>query len=168
MGWGPTARRLRQGRPADAARLAGEQLANGRRTLKAGSPELGGRLAVAGKTLLGLDPAAAEPVLRECLAVREKLAPAAWNTANAKSLLGEALLLQKKYADAEPLLTAGYAGLVADAKSIPPAARVNLPDAVDRLVGLYLALGKPAEVAKWQVERAKYPPEPAPRPRRAG
>ena len=158
-------------RPADAARVVGEGLTEGRAKLKPGSPELSGLLAQTGKQLLDLDPAVAEPVLRECLGLREKLAPKAWNTANAKSLLGGALLGQGKAAEAEPLLVAGYTGLVADRKSIPPipAAQANLPDAADRLVELYEKLGKPDEVKKWRAERAKYPivappPRPATRP----
>ena len=42
--------------------------------------------------------------------------PDAWTTFNAKSLLGEALAGQTKYADAEPLLLAGYEGLKAKEK----------------------------------------------------
>ena len=38
----------------------------------------------------------AEPVLRECLAVREKIQPDEWSTFNARSMLGGSLLGQKK------------------------------------------------------------------------
>src|SRR5262249_20158526 len=55
--------------------------------------------------------AAAEPLLRECLTIREKQEPDAWMTPNTQSLLGGALLGQKKYADAEPLLVKGYDGM---------------------------------------------------------
>src|SRR5260370_14354124 len=50
----------------------------------------------------------AEPLLRECLAIREKTQPDVWSTVNTKSLLGGSLLGPKKYAEAEPLLLAGY------------------------------------------------------------
>jgi eukaryotic-like serine/threonine-protein kinase len=145
------------GRKADAARLTAELLAADRKRLPPNSPQLGNLLASTGKALLDLDPVAAEPVLRECLELREKLAPKSWSTANAKSLLGGALLGQKKYATAEPLLLAGYAGLVADAANIPPPGRLNLPDAADRLIELYTAMDKPDEAKKWGAERAKYP-----------
>lgn len=49
--------------------------------------------------------------LRESLAIREKTQPDAWTTFDSKSLLGGALLGQKKVADAEPLLLAGYEGM---------------------------------------------------------
>ena len=50
-------------------------------------------------------------MLREVLAIREKVRPDAWTTFNTKSMLGEALLGQKRYAEAEPLLLAGYRGM---------------------------------------------------------
>jgi eukaryotic-like serine/threonine-protein kinase len=89
-------------------------------------------------------------MLRDCLAIREKKLPGQWPTATAKSLLGDALLGQKKYAEAEPLLLAGYEGLKANAQHIPPQGKNNLPDAVARLVKLYDAWGKPDEAAKWK------------------
>ena len=53
----------------------------------------------------------AEPILRECLAIRKKTHPDLWSTFNVKSMLGGALLGQKKFMDAEPLLKAGYEGM---------------------------------------------------------
>src|SRR5262249_46603206 len=75
-------------------------------------PSRAAMLGQLGKDLLeaGL-PAAAEPVLRECLALREQKLPEDYRTFNARSLLGEALARQKKYAEAEPLLVQGYEGL---------------------------------------------------------
>jgi eukaryotic-like serine/threonine-protein kinase len=43
-------------------------------------------------------------------AMREKTEPEAWATFRTQSLLGGALLGQKKYAAAEPLLVQGYRG----------------------------------------------------------
>lgn len=100
----------------------------------------------------------AEPLLRECLAVREQKEPDAWTTFNTQSMLGAALLGQKKHADAEPLLLKGYEGMKAREKTIPPEAAARLPEALDRLTELYTATDKPDEVQKWQTERTKYPP----------
>ena len=97
--------------------------------------------------------AEAEPKIRQCLAIREKMRPDAWNTFNAQSMLGGALLGQKKYADAEPLLLAGYEGMKQREKSIPPQGKIRLPQAVERLVQLYEALDKKDEVARWTKER---------------
>jgi len=79
-------------------------------------------------------------------------------------MLGGALLGQKKYAEAEPLLVEGYEGMKQRETQIPPPGKVRLPEAADRLVELYVALGKSEESAKWRAERAKYPPEQAPPP----
>ena len=78
-------------------------------------------------------------------------------TFSRKSLLGGALLGQKKYADAEPLLLAGYEGMKQREKTIPEQGNVRFPEALDRLIELSMALNKPDEAKKWQAERAKYP-----------
>ncbi len=96
-------------------------------------------------------------ILRECRGIREKTQPDAWTTFNTQSLLGAALLGQKKYADAEPLLLAGYEGMTQREKTIPPPAATRLPEALDRLIGFYTATNKPDQVKKWQADRAKYP-----------
>ena len=108
--------------------------------------------------------AEAEPLLRECLAIREKAQPDFWATFNTQSSLGGALLGQQKYAEAEPLLLKGYEGMKAREKTIPPQGSVRIPEALDRLVELYTATGKPDEAKKWRAERAKYP-DIAPPPR---
>jgi eukaryotic-like serine/threonine-protein kinase len=74
--------------------------------------------------------------LRECLAIREKTQPDVWSTFNTKSMLGEALLGQKKYADAEPLLLAGYEGIKKREAKIPAQGKIRLTEALERLVQL--------------------------------
>jgi tetratricopeptide (TPR) repeat protein len=147
------------GKAAEAAALARAEVAEARRVLPNGGPPLADVLAHVGRLLLDARAwADAEPILRECLAVREKAQPDAPATFDAKSLLGGALLGQGKYADAEPLLLAGYEGMKRHEKGAPPQGRGRLPEAADRLVELYAAWGKPDEVARWRTERAKYPP----------
>jgi tetratricopeptide (TPR) repeat protein len=107
---------------------------------------------------------AAEEMLRECLAIRQKKEPNAWTTFNAKSMLGGALLGQKRYSNAEPLLLAGYEGMKERQRTIPPQGAARIPEALDRLIELYAETGKPDEMQRWQAERARYP-EPAPPPR---
>jgi len=99
----------------------------------------------------------AEKLLRACLAIREKQEPDAWTTFETKSLLGTALLGQKKYADAQPLLLTGYDGMKQREAKIPAESKVRLPEALNWLIELYISTDKPDEVAKWQAERAKYP-----------
>ena len=67
-------------------------------------------------------------------------------------MLGGSLLGQKKYAEAEPLLLAGHAGMKQRVKTIPEQGRVYLREAVERLVQLYEATGKTDEAAKWRKE----------------
>lgn len=92
----------------------------------------------------------AESALRECLEIRKKQEPDAWTTFNTMSLLGAALLGQEKYAEAEPLLLQGYEGLKAREASIPPQGATRIAEALDRLVKLYKAWGKPDEAARWR------------------
>jgi eukaryotic-like serine/threonine-protein kinase len=102
----------------------------------------------------------ADLLLRELQAIREKTVPDDWRTFNTRRMLGSALLGQKKYADAEPLLLKGYEGMKQREKSIPKSggADERIPQALDALIELYTATGKPDEVEKRQAERAKYPP----------
>jgi hypothetical protein len=129
------------GKAAEAVKLSHECLSDTRKHLKPDSPQLADQLAVAGSQLLGLKEfASAEPILRECLVLREKLVTTnqvlPWRVASAKSMLGGALLGQKKYADVEPLLLAGYDGLQKDEKLIPRDL-TSIPDVLQRLVDLY-------------------------------
>jgi hypothetical protein len=101
--------------------------------------------------------AEAEPPLRECLALRQKLQPGAWTTFNTQALLGGALLGQNKYDAAEPLLLAGYRGMKQREKGIPLQGATRIPEALDRLIALYTATNRPDEAKKWQADRAKYP-----------
>ena len=107
----------------------------------------------------------AETVLRECISIREKQSPQLWQLFHAKSLLGECLLGQRTFADAEPLLLAGYEGMEAREAFMPAYRKHELPAAADRLVQFYEATGKPETVAKWRSVRAKYGPVSAPFPR---
>jgi eukaryotic-like serine/threonine-protein kinase len=129
------------------------QLPEARKALREESPQLAGLLAQIG---LGLQQekkwTESEPLLRECLAIREQTQPDVWSTFNTKSTLGGALLRRKKYADAEPLLLTGYEGMKQREKTIPEQGKIRLPEAVARLVQLYEATGKTDEAAKWRKE----------------
>jgi serine/threonine protein kinase/Flp pilus assembly protein TadD len=103
--------------------------------------------------------AEAEPLLRECLAIREQKLPDDWLRFNAQSLLGGALLGQKKYDAAEPLLVQSYEGMKQREDKIPPLGKRRLPEAVERIVQLYEATQRPEKARAW---RAKLPPDKAP------
>ena len=102
--------------------------------------------------LLEKKPAEAELKLRECLTIRQKIQPDDWTTFDTKSMLGEALLDQKKFADAEPLLVSGYEGMKQREDAIPPQDKPRLTKALERLVRLYDAWGKKDEAMRWRKE----------------
>jgi serine/threonine protein kinase len=93
---------------------------------------------------------AAEPVLRDCLAVQQKNAADDWATFQAQSLLGGALLGQKKLAEAEPLLLGGYEGMKKREVKIYAPDKPRLSDAAERLVKLYDAWGKKDSSDLWR------------------
>ena len=87
-------------------------------------------LAIRGAMLLARkQPVDAEKILRECVAIRQKIQPGNWTTFEAKSLLGQALLEQKKYTVAEPLLQSGYQGMKEREAKIPSREKQCLPKA---------------------------------------
>src|SRR5262249_52462624 len=132
------------------------------RKLPADHPNRAGMLAQLGLLLLQAgQPAEAESVLGECLAIREKKLPDDWSTFNARSLLGGALLGQQKYAAAELLLLQGYEGMKQREAKIPPQGKVRLTEARERLVQLYEAWGKPEKAAEWRAKLAPPAAQPA-------
>jgi serine/threonine protein kinase len=155
----------KSGESAKLVSLLQELSAEARRTLPKDSPQLARQLATLGTSSIeGKAFVESEPILRECLAIREKTQPDDWKTFNTKSQLGGALLGQRKYTEAEPLLLAGYEGMKLREKTIPPVGATRIPEALERLVQFYEATNKPDEAAKWQAERAKYPPAQPPLP----
>jgi tetratricopeptide (TPR) repeat protein len=97
--------------------------------------------------------AEAEKLLRQCLAERETKEPDSFRLASTQSMLGRVLAEQKKFAEAEPLLLAGYKGLKANAGKTPDWGKHYLPDALEWLAQIYEDWGKPDEAAKWRSER---------------
>ena len=81
----------------------------------------------------------------------------AHNFGNLENALGECLLAQKRFAEAEPLLLTGYDDLQ---KRLGPQNRFTL-QATHRLHDLYLAWNKPAEATRYAPE-ATVPAAPAP------
>jgi hypothetical protein len=75
---------------------------------------------------------------------------------HAQTLVGECLTARGKYAEAEPLLLAGYDGMLQRAKEMRPGNN-SLTDAGQRLVRLYEAWGKPELAADWRAKVAALP-----------
>jgi serine/threonine protein kinase len=94
--------------------------------------------------------AQAEPLAREALEFNRKKQPDDWQRFRAESLLGASLAGQKKYAEAEPLLLEGYAGMAARKARIAVPDWYHLDRAGDWLVQLYQAWGKPLKATEWR------------------
>jgi serine/threonine protein kinase/tetratricopeptide (TPR) repeat protein len=108
-------------------------------------------IAALGRNLLEQEKwSTAEPILRECLAIREHFQPDGWPTFNVRSQLGGCLLGQKNFALAEPLLISGYEGMKAREATILAKGKPRLPEAARRLVKLYDAWRKPEKAALWR------------------
>lgn len=150
---------------ADKSLALYEQLASAHRSsARADDPDFAGVLAQIGTELLKHEQsAAAEPYLRECLGIRERVLADQWVLFNTRSMLGGSLVAQAKarigsdpeaaarlLAEAEPLLTGGYEGMKQREAVIPPGARSRLTEALQRLVDLYTLWAKPDDAAKWQ------------------
>jgi serine/threonine protein kinase/tetratricopeptide (TPR) repeat protein len=90
----------------------------------------------------------AETVLSEYVAVLEKK-PDARMAPDTKSLLGAALMGQKRFDKAEPLLMAGYQETYDHEVKAPSVPKTLLIEALERLVQFYEATGNPDEAKKW-------------------
>jgi eukaryotic-like serine/threonine-protein kinase len=92
----------------------------------------------------------AEASFREALQRYEKVRPNVYQRYNSESLLGQSLMAEGKYAEAEPLLLSGYKGLLQrrDKMSVPNRQYVQL--AADRVVRLYVEWGKPKKAQEWR------------------
>jgi hypothetical protein len=108
-------------------------------------------------------------VIREGLALREKNREWArqngvpWSLAgNTQSMLGNSLIGQKRYAEAEPHLLQGYNTLkqiTEQATGMMESGEIGalypVKEALERLVQLYEAWEKPDQATKWRKELEK-------------
>ena len=132
--------------PEQALPLVGEFVAGQRKRLGANDLRFGNVLASVSLELLKARQfPEAEKLLRECLPLRAKREPDAWTTFGTQSMLGGALLGQKKYADAEPILLAACLGLQEHEATIPANAKFHLTEAEGRLAEVFEATRKKDE-----------------------
>ena len=71
-------------------------------------------------------------------------------------MLGGSLLGQKKYAEAESLLLAGYEGMKQRADKIPAIGKPRVKESLQRLVQLYEATGQAEKAADWNKKLAEF------------
>ena len=95
------------------------------------------------------DPAAAEPVFREALALQEQGRAGGRATGPTRAMLGAALLDQGRYEEAERHLLAGYAEMTRPGPD-PAAPFYQVGMAGKQLDELYRKWGKPDQVTAWR------------------
>jgi eukaryotic-like serine/threonine-protein kinase len=89
----------------------------------------------------------AEVYLRQALAIRNRLSPkGSAAIAKAEGALGECLMTQKRYSEAEPLLVESYNSLTAGQEANSP----RTIEAAQRLITLYDAAGNATEAQKYR------------------
>lgn len=120
-----------------------------RATLPPGHRELAGPLGMLGNALYESgDAAAAEPYIREALAVREQIVPQHFLTAWGKVSLGRVLTKLARYEEAESLLLAGQARLF----EIPDSPAHYKSQTIQALVDHYEARGDATKAAEWRAK----------------
>ena len=89
--------------------------------------------------------------IREALTGMIKVAPDAWERFSAATMLGATLSAQKRFAEAEPLLTSGYEGMLTRKPTNPNAAsRFGTQEAGEAILKLYADWGNAARRAQWE------------------
>jgi tetratricopeptide (TPR) repeat protein len=87
----------------------------------------------------------AETLVREALAIFREKQPDSWRVADIESVLGSCLVAQGRFVEAEPILLRSYPILKAD----PGTGSSYAPAALQRILDLYNAWGRPERAAAW-------------------
>jgi len=147
---------IRGGKRASAIALTLELIERDRESLSAGGLPLAATLTRHGFTLMTLKAwPEAEAAMKEAYEIRRKSEADVWTTFNTQSMLGEAILEQMRFDEAEPLLTQGYEGMLNRLKAVPKEARPRVVEGLRRLVRYHELRGEPAEVERRKAELAE-------------
>jgi serine/threonine protein kinase len=93
---------------------------------------------------------AAEPFVREAVAIWEKEVPNDQKRFYWLSLLGAVLLGQEKYEEAEPLLLQGYRGMKQREATMPANEKRRIIETGERLVHFYKVTNQPEKARTWR------------------
>jgi len=138
-------------RPESFEKLAASELAFARSEFATQPTELVAKLFLIAKGYVRLQLwEHAEPVLRETIALGQKVNPDLWINFQARSILGEVLLKKGNLTEAELHLVAGHEGLQARSNSLNSRNQQIIPEAIDRLLNLYSQQGECEALAKYQ------------------
>jgi eukaryotic-like serine/threonine-protein kinase len=135
-----------------SASVQAEHLSILRTSLPADDPELRDALDNYAWILYAInEPVKGEEAAREYLAICERKYPGYYRIGFVQSVLGGCLTKQEKYKEAEPLLLAGYEGVMAhkDQADVGDGTQF-LWEPTARLVWFYEQTGRPEEAAKWK------------------
>jgi serine/threonine-protein kinase len=139
-----------QKRYREAADYSREILSLRGKTLPESHPAIAAALQTLGRSLDQLgDPAGGERALLESLALRRKyVGPDSWTAASSEGVLGEHYTFLKQYPRAERTLLHAQTTFVNALGESNPRTQVN----TRRLVGLYVAWGRPDQAAIYQAK----------------
>ncbi len=150
-----------ENKPGEIEVIQREALALHRKTLGSQHPYTANSLEALAILLLQENKTKeAEDMARECLAIRQKQLSNDWTAFTARILLGECLMTQKKYAEAESFLLEGYQGMKQREAVMPPTAKDAFRQSVNTIVQLYELTGRTNEAAHWK-EKLPVPESPA-------
>jgi serine/threonine protein kinase len=145
---------LRAGQSQKGSDVLEALLADARKDNLPGSVALAKQLVLIGSVLLrSSEFALAEPILRECVAIRQQEKPDEWSTFNAVGLLGECLLKEEKPLEAEPLLTTAIAGMQLHLAEGPKDASARRETLIDTLAELLESQGRVDDAANLEALR---------------
>ena len=138
---------------AEAEALLRDTLARRRKAEKPDSRLVAGDLAQLGRNLLMQSRwAESESLLRESLTICEKVSPDDWKQYDAMSLLGDSLMGQGRYAEAEPMVVSGYEGMKERRSRLTASEQFRLREATVRVVHLYEAWGQLEKATEWKAK----------------
>jgi serine/threonine protein kinase len=92
----------------------------------------------------------AEWSFREALNSYEKENVNDWQRYSCQGMLGASLAGQRKFAEAEPQLLAGFQGMLGRLNSANAESRPEVLDAGDQIIQMYQDWGKPEKAAEWR------------------
>jgi eukaryotic-like serine/threonine-protein kinase len=140
-----------EGKSGDAETLLTAVLEARRRVLGPAHPDTISVMALLGEVRLQQRKySEAEALLREARNSNDKAAADSWERYWSQNLLGASLAGQSQYVEAEPLLVAGYQGMLQREAAIPLEDRRVLSQAGERIVQLYESWEKPEKAAEWR------------------
>jgi tetratricopeptide (TPR) repeat protein len=141
---------IQQGKLPEAEAISRDRVERLRTRLPADDPKLADALWRLADSLLNQQRfAEAEPPAREALAIKEKKCPDDWWKFSQRTILGNCLLGQKKYAEAEPLFLSGYEGMKHERKG-PKDRQRSSWRALQCLARICELTGRSDEAAKWR------------------